>query len=103
MSKHAKPTVVKNPPSYVEEDFDFDDDTYDDFDRDRAAADVMQGMLESARFEAETALSLTKLYMENISALNVTKELLFATYKEALQVAAESSPVKKMLGDMRTE
>lgn len=82
----------------VEEAIDYDfGDAGDTFDRDQAAADVMQGMLESARFEAETALGLTKLLIENIPPVNITKDILFSTYREALQVVAESSPLKKMI------
>ena len=105
----AKKPVVKETPVNVEEDFDFDfADDYDDedyagFDRDQAAADVMQSMLAAARFEAETALALTKMYVENIPPVNLTKEVLFATYKEALTVAADSSPIKKMMEIMQGE
>lgn len=83
-------------------DFDFEDENYEDFtdfERDQAAADVMQGMIETARFEAEIALGLTKLVLKTTS----DKETVFALYREALAVAAETSPVKKMLERMQEE
>ena len=93
---------INNPEVEQALDFDFDDENYEDFtdyERDQAAADVMQGMIETARFEAEIALGLTKLVLKTGS----NKEVVFALYREALTVAAETSPVKKMLERMQEE
>ncbi len=92
----SKNNVVKN--EIIEEDLDFsafmEDSPYDD---EAEANDVMDRMVDVSYHEMKTAVALTKIAVEKQSAKEMDIEAVFSTYKQALEVVAQSSPLKAIL------
>ena len=88
----SKNNVVKN--EMVEEELDFS--AFMDSADEEAIDDVMNRMVDVSHHEMQTAVALTQIAVEKQSGKEMDIEAVFSTYKRALEVVAESSPLKSI-------
>ncbi len=88
--KHRAKKTVQIP----QEDLSDDDD---DWLMDDVTVTAIRGLIASARFDADIALNLTALLVENSEPGAFSKEDVLALYRDSLAVASESSPLKQVM------
>ncbi len=97
----AKSKALKNQK---EEELDFFSDmmdpSYDD--EEGMMSEVLSGLIEIGRNQVMLAIELTKLVVEKNSAKEMNEDDVFAIFKKASGVIAESLPFKTMLEKLPT-
>ncbi|MGB6976239.1 MAG: hypothetical protein WBE18_02115 [Gammaproteobacteria bacterium] len=86
-----KNRTLQKPASEVD-DFSFmvDDDPNEDHE---VVNDMLENVFQVANHQIHAALELTKIITDKTTQAAVSKEQIFDTYREALKVIAESSPL----------
>ncbi len=89
-------TVIKQQQDEdVDVEFDFSDFLVDSPDEE-AMAGMMGGLLEASQQQLQIAMELTRLVVEKNAAESLKEKDIFAVFKRAAKVVADSSPMKEL-------
>ena len=87
--------MTKNKLAKKDDIFDFSE--MNGYPSEDAMADIMSGLIEASNHQAQMAIELTKLIVQNNSEANITEERVFSIFKKASHVVGENHSLKIMM------